>query len=276
MSRDIEKIITKARSNSLQKAGISTIYELITFFPRKITTLEPITSLEGAGIMPGNEYFSNGTLLSLDERRGRQPYYILRFQTEYGIISGFYFVTGRYVYSQLKPNLEYQFIVIRSNNSWTFKKISQLSTINSGHDFRLGNADINSKYLVPVYPKRDNLTSAYFVATHSNIPQQVYKLDLEGLVPRDTIIPTMINLYDIHHPTTVQKYTDCLQQWAILKVFLKLSVIKYINIETTSTLTTAGKLDVEYLKSLSDNLPYTLSNSQKTTIWDILNDITIT
>lgn len=269
---DLTKILTPARTAKLKQAGVTSLFDLLTTFPRRLQKVEPLTTLYNQS-KADSQYFFTGQLVRIEQRKGRRPFLVLHFEGAFSF-SGYYFVTSRYIYSQLKQNLMYQVLVVKQQSFWSIKSLAPVKDTMDTDNFILGKAE-QKQYLVPIYPKTGPLKSSYYLATHRQIPKLLYILDMEGLIPTTDLIPTKINLYNIHHPTSLEAFNKSRQHWLSLKVFLKLCLIKYVSIDQRSLSTQAGELDLAFLKELSGSLPYSLSTSQKNVIWDILQEISI-
>ena len=100
-------------------------------------------------------------------------------------------------------------------------------------------------------------------------------INITGLVPKNTIIPQIINLSNIHKPATRQQHFDAFNQWVAFKVFLKIALIQYLEQNKQQKMAKTAILDKLFLQRLTSNLPFELSSSQKNTIWDILKEIMI-
>lgn len=272
MTSDLYQILTKARVSRLQSIGIGSIYDLLTYFPRKLQFISPLqhTYLHR---QEEKQYFFTGILNNIEQRRGKKPFLVLTLNGKFNF-TGYYFVASRFIYQKLKIGASYQVLVNQKNNLWTIVNLSDSKSETEPNHFILGKA-VEKDYLSPVYPKSKSLTSAYFLAIHRQIPSQLYNINLSGLIPQNNIIPQTINLYDIHHPTNIQSHNDTRAQWLALQVFLKLSLIKYWNIETKKTFTRAASIDNQFIHELIESLPYTLSPTQYTTTMDLIKDMTI-
>lgn len=272
MKSDLTQILSPTRTKKLQEAGINSIYSLLTFFPRRLQYISPLTS-SYQDTSEDRQYFFDGVLQKIEHRRGKRSFLVLYFSGEFNF-SGFYFVTSRYIHQKLKVGNHYQVLVNKKNNLWTIQKVEEYKNNPDEINFIVGRA-IQKDYILPIYPKTGALKSSYYIAIHRQLPRQIYDINIEGLIPPNDLIDGTINLYNIHHPITLEEYRETRDQWTILNVFLKLSLMKYMNTKQKLTQTRAGTLDIDFLKDLSSSLPYTLSNSQKTVIWDIVNELTI-
>jgi RecG-like helicase len=274
MQSDLNQLLTKARADRLHSVGIQSIYSLLTFFPRKIQKVSKLTN--SYSLTKNDEvFFFTGTLTNIESRRGKRPFMLLTLKGDF-VFTGYFFSTVRYIYSKLKVGTMYQVLVSKNNNLWSISKIEEYIPNTNNHYFVLGKLNANSEYLVPIYPKVRSIGSAYFQAIHRQIPSSIYKINLKDLIPQNDIIPLEIDLSNIHHPTTLNNYKSNLNQLAAMNVFLKLSLIKYLNLENKITQTRAGELDKNFYNLLIKSLPYKLSSTQSKTINDILQDIIIT
>ena len=162
----------------------------------------------------------------------------------------------------------------KKGDFWTIEKLKIA-------DNKISNSDQNNNESKPIskskiqakYSQRGILKSAFWEQIHRQIPPQAYILNLQNLVPINSIIPQSINLLGIHKPQEKQEYYNTLNQWTAYQVFLKMSLIRYLDNQKQSKIARSANLDIDFLKKLSGTLPFELSTSQKQTIWDILQEI---
>ncbi len=269
---DLSKVLTPTRVAKLEKAGVFSIFELLTTFPRRLQRVEPLTPLSDLK-KPDTQYFLTAPLVRIEQRRGKRPFLVLHFGGSVQF-SGYYFVTSRYVYAQLKTGIMYQVLADKQQAFWNIKSVVPAKEEVDTSNFILGKAAEQS-YLVPVYPKNGELKSSYWVAIHRQLPKQIYSLDMKGLIPDNDFIPQHIDLHSVHHPLSVEQFIKTKRDWISLRIFLKLALIKYVSLDQQALTSVAGKLDLDYLKQLESQLPFALSPSQDKVINDLLNNLCI-
>jgi RecG-like helicase len=270
MPSGFEHKLTPLQIQKLDKIGIKSMYELITTFPYKLDLLVPFTPIKQA---PNQKYLLNGFVQRFEiVARGRR-FIKVDIAGQYNL-QVYIFNTAPYILGMLNQKNEFQFIIENKNGFWTIEKFAEKKSIQKDR-FILGQAEIKS-YIIPKYLKNLAVVDSTFKAIHSRLTKPDYLLNLAGLVPQNNgLIPEIIDLSHIHHPTSTEQFYTTLNQFTSLKVFLRVALLKYINQISQQKHGLATKLDVEYLKQVTQQLPYSLSDSQKTTIWDILQDLAV-
>jgi RecG-like helicase len=285
------KYLSKSQIQNLKLAGINSLYQLLIFLPCGLENLEPIENYFGKNYISGfgenensetkSKYLLQAKLTSLTKNRGKtgQSYFYLSFNDGMRNTNCYYFASSPYAAKNLIIGNEFQMILTNSNNLWSIEKIVELkvtaTTVSPqgiNPSFKLGQANIQ-KYILPKYSKTGFLTSPFFAQVFNQIPRQFFMLDLVGLVPDNPIIESKIDFWHVHHPQSVSKYHSTMQQWIGLKVFLKLALIQYVEINKEKRYAKASNLDIEFLKNLTGNLTFDLSLSQKNAIWSILSEV---
>jgi RecG-like helicase len=260
------KYLSANQISKLSIVGIKSIYELITLLP---TGIEEILPLErNTQITDKIKYNWRAELINFQKKQGtRAVYWLLEFRSEGRLISVYYFANTSFTQSTLKIGGYYNLVLTCKDRLWSLDKIKPATELEIQKEI--------TKIIRTKYAKIGFLQSAFFEQIHKQLPPEIYALDLQGLVPQNDIIPQTLNLSKIHKPRSKQEYFDCLNQWIALKVFLKVSLIKFLEVSKEQKKARAAILDLGFLKELSANLPFQLSVSQKTTIWELLGDICV-
>lgn len=264
--------LTLEQSRKLNLAGFKSIYDIITYLPFDLQNIKP---LENTYIQPSSDivYLWSGKLVNITHRRGGQQFLVLDFQGTQPL-KAYLFSIAKYTMVNLVLNKNYQLLLIYRKGFWSIDKfaLQQENLIN--HPFILGK--MNTKdYLLPKYSKIGTLQGGYFNQIHKRLKPQDYILNLSGLLPENDIIPESLDLSKIHHPYNLVEYEQALHSWIALKVFLRMSLDKFVSLNSISQYARSGNLNIDFLKHLSSTLPFKLSPTQKTTIWDILQEITV-
>jgi RecG-like helicase len=252
----------------LEKIGITNLYQFITYFPSNLTTIEPFSQTQ---FDSKTKYIANLKLLNFVLKKGKKPFFLLEFQSEFGGLTAYYFTTAKYVFSQLIIGQSYQVILNYKSPFWNIDRLAILQPV-LGDKFILGKAKLQT-WLIPNYPRILGFTSNKFVSLHQKLPTQDYILNLQELIPDNNLIPQNLSLFGIHRPVSMQNFLETKKQYLIFKVFLQEITFRYIDSNLKQKQALAGVLETEFLKGLSSSIPYQLTHTQKTTIWEILQDL---
>lgn len=287
------KYLSKSQIQNLNLAGIDSLYALLIFLPYGVEKLEPIETYFGQNYITSfgetenpearTKYLFQAKLTTFTKNQGKtgQAYFYLIFQSNNRTINCYYFASSPYAAKNLVIGNEFQMILSNSNNLWSVEKIVEFKTNvmvttalpqKTDTPFKLGQAVVK-KYILPKYSKTGFLTSPFFAQVFNQIPRQFFILDLIGLVPDNPIIESKIDFWSIHHPESLTKYHQAIEQWIGLRVFLKLALMQYIEKNKLKKFAKATELEINFLKNLSNNLPFELSLSQKNAIWSILSEV---
>lgn len=262
---------TPLQTKKLESVGIKSIYDLIILFPYKLDTVKPLkqrSHLDPAQTL----YITNSVLIDATKPPGKK-FIILKMLINGIEVNINLFAVSKFTLATLKKGTEYQLLLTMSNGFYNIESFAQLSSYVNTTYFILGKAPLD-QYLVPRYSKQGILSSKFFENLHSKLIPSDYILDLKGLIPSDSIIPLTIDLAKIHHPSSLADFHKTQTDYLMLRVFLKLSLLKYVSEQNQNHQAIAPILDIEYLKSITSSLPYQLTPSQKQTIWEIIQDIT--
>jgi RecG-like helicase len=245
---------------------------LITYLPFDLQNIKPLENINASPNLD-TIYLWSGKLVNITHRKGNKPFLILDFQGNQ-TIKAYLFSLAKYTMANLVLNKTYQLLLAYRKGFWTIDKFALQQETLTTHPFILGKMILRD-YLMPKYSKIGVLQSSYFNQIFRRLKPQDYILNLKGLLPQNDLIPEYLDLSKIHSPSSLIEYENTLHSWIALKVFLRTSLDKFINMESKSKPAKSGPLNMNLLKHLSSNLPFELSPTQKTTIWDILQDITV-
>lgn len=264
--------LTLEQSRKLNLAGFKSIYDIITYLPFDLQNIKP---LKNTHTQPNSDtiYLWSGKLVNITHRRGGQQFLVLDFEGTQPL-KAYLFSIAKYTMASLILNKKYQLLLIYRKGFWSIDKFALQQENLISHPFILGK--MNAKdYTLPKYSKIGPLHSGYFNQIHKRLKHQDYILNLKGLLPENDIIPESLDLSKIHYPHNLMEYEQTLHSWIALKVFLRMSLDKFVSLNSANKCARSGNLNIDFLKHLSSTLPFKLSPTQKTTIWDILQEITV-
>ncbi len=135
---------------------------------------------------------------------------------------------------------------------------------------------LHSGRIVPIYPEHENLTSKIFRRIIKGIIPYLRQWD--EILPAETLkkyklSPLASALTEIHSPTSLenlQTAKDRLSFDELLVTQLTFQQVKnYLKDQTARPI----PFDIEIIKGILENLSFTLTESQKKSLWEILQDI---
>lgn len=262
----LKDITTPKQLADLASAGITTLYQLVTYFPFRVETIHPMTSI----IEDNQLYICEGIIQSIHQKSHSSPL-VIEINVDARVIMLYYFGRGEFVRKSLHIGHMYQFLCIKKNSFLNVRRFSQKREPLLDESFVLGRSQI--KHIIqPVYERSKQLSNTLLQQIHRKIPRSGYILDVTGLLPHE-LLGDNIDLFFIHHPQSVSSWFSAKQKWNTMHVFLNTMLIRYIQKENNTKKGIISTLDISTLRSITKTLPYSLSNSQKLAIWEILQDI---
>jgi RecG-like helicase len=272
--------LSASQLQKLSQVGIKTLYELITFLPFGLEVMVPYGSsdnLFGQNIAKDSKvkeleigYFLEAELVSIEQRQSSRSFSVLRVHNqEYGDLNLYFFGTSAYVMRDLVVGATYQFLLKKKGDFWSASKFVVASNEVIETHFVLGKASTKVYYL-PKYHKTGILQSAFFRQVFSQLRSSNFLINLDGMFPQNDVLPIVIDLAHVHRPQSPQQFMATVELWNTFLAFLRLSLVKYLESQSEQILVDSTEVDLEFLKLLVGSLPYDLSDSQKSTTWQIL------
>jgi RecG-like helicase len=266
---------TPLQVNKLNSVGFYDLYSFITYLPFDIVKITPLVNIYTTPIQ-GQTYLTSGRLKLITHRTGKQRFLVLDFEGDFDLRC-YLFSVASFTLKALQIGQNYQLLLTYNTSGfWSIEKFAPLKdTLSNQKNFILGQAE-SRDYLLPKYIKSGEMRNGDFHNLHRKLIPTDYLLNLDGLIPENSILPQILDLSGIHKPTSSENYRQTSQHWTALKVYLRLVLLRYIDEMNQETFALSGKLDLDFLKRLIAKLPFELSNSQKTVIWEILQEVTET
>lgn len=270
---DLGKRFTKVQIEKLESVGFGSIYDVLTFFPLGVEKILPLQN-PFQNESERSKFLWEGELEEVEQKYGKNNFLILGFRGETFNLRAYFFSKAKFVLKTLKTGQSYQILLKKSKSFWVVEKLAILNSDYPRIDFPmiLGRAKMKS-YLQTHYSKKGILHPPYFKNIFSKLKREDFVLNLEGLVPDNNLIPKTIDLYEVHYPTSYENYKKTLDEWTSFKVFLRLSLMKFLDSQKDTRLAKESELDLDFLKRASSNLPFDLSISQKQAVWEVLQEV---
>ena len=265
---------SKLQISRLTEAGFNSLYDLVTYFPFRLQNLIPFTSQHKQSNEGSFQYLFTAEIIHIEFRKVGAGYFLVSLLGGNGQRAEAYlFQNHNYIWSELKVGLTFQWILqISAKNFLNILKWSSFKGYQDNKFFVLGQAKMQN-WLAPVYSKKATLTSSKIYLLHQKLNNHDYILNLEGLVPSNQFFPSQLDLSQIHKPESIEAYRKAKTDWITFKLFLKMATYKQIKLSSDVLIAKKANIKLKNVKLINNSIPFALTASQKTTIWDILNRI---
>ena len=247
----------------LEKLGFD-LYKLITYIPFRLETISPFLNEEASS------YFISGTIGAILNKGKHSTVEIITKHNKTVILYDF---AKKTTYFKSIHGTQYQILFIKNNNYLTIVDIAQKSGIES-ETFELGKLS-NKIYYRPVYSQLNyQIRSKQINKIITSLPSHLFKLNLIGLVPENNLIPQLLDLENIHKPTSLESFNQGINSWNNFQAYLNLVFLSNLNQTIITKETLITKLDKTLIDEYQEKLNIKLSNSQTLAINKILSNIT--
>ncbi len=261
-------------SSRLRKLNISTIDDLINHYPFRYEN--PGESKNIAEIYPGDSTSSNGQIWQIKNVRTRFGKFLTLATVNDGTASiEVVWFNQPFLTKTIKQGSK----ISLSGKIGLFSHRPTL--VNPAYDLltSITQKSIPTQGLVPVYPETAGISSKWIRSKiREIIPVSVKKIEEtlpEETLKRNKIIGRKDALLKIHFPKTIKQITQARKRLAFDELLI--THLKTLKIKRDWKTKTKGKslqTNQEKILALTANLPFTLTNSQKKVLKEILADTT--
>ncbi len=260
----------------LKVAGIRTLYDLITYLPSGIYRILPLSKFDREAT-DRPRYLDQAVLQKVVQRQTRRRFLLLEWRSQITnwTYQTYFFSLTKFTLKSLQVGQIYQLLLVYQNNFWNLEKYSLYKATTLTEQRLVLGASVIKDYVDVYYSQLGGLKSDFFKSVHSKLLTSDYILNLTGLVLPNEIFPEIINLEKVHKPITYQDYKTNLDQWISFQVYLKIATNRFLSQQTQQQFGLATNLDLNFLRSMSQALPFKLSESQKLAIWQLLQDLQV-
>jgi len=261
----------------LQKLGIETARDLLWHFPARYEDFSQIYKI--AELEPGQHATVRGVIENVKSRRTWQRHIALveaEISDDSGTIRAVWF-NQPYLASALRPGRIANFAgkVSMSDEGELYLSHPAYELIgNQKSDIR--SQTMHTARLVPIYPETYGLTSRGLRFLIQPILKSVERFPewIPGEILKENDLPEINRaLYSIHFPQNIEDAATAKKRF----VFEDLFLLQLYNLEQKLKLAEetapAVKTDIERLKNLIAELPFELTQSQKKSLWEIIQDL---
>ena len=265
------KYITAKQLSNLKSLGISTIYDLVYYFPR---AYDDRTNIKKIGELKFNEYVVlKATVMSVVNLTVRNGKKIVKAMVSDGTgIMEILWFGMPYIKKSLKIGEEYLFI-------GQTKKSAVFQLINPEYKLFFGQQKVSEGEILPIYSSNKNITQNslrklvekflvnflnYF---EENIPKE--------LIKEYKIMERKSAVKNIHYPVSMKEIEEAKRRFAIEELLiLELGILKNrFIIENSNSKNYEVEGKKEKVREFLSKLTFNLTNAQKKVIKEIYDEI---
>lgn len=246
--------------------GIRNLGDLITYWPRRYDNYSNITSI--ADIAPGAVTVS-GTITNAKGRYVRRGMHITEAQVDDGT-GGVRLVWFNQPYraASLKSGEQY---FVSGNYELSRQRFALTNpTIELAKDFT-----VNTARIIPIYKETKGITSRQIRAA---VQAALAAITLQDTLPAWLVQDNKLLTYAdavraIHFPESTEQLRDARRRLGFEEVFGLSLASQYIKREQQLERALPVSFDSDLAKRFVSRLPFTLTDGQRATIWQILQDM---
>ncbi len=253
----------------LKKMGITSVRDLLWHFPTRYEDFSQIYKI--ADLIPNQEATIQGVVEEVSGRRAwRRNLYVTEvvIRDDSGSIRAVWF-NQPYIKNTLQPGRVANFSGKVSGKEDIYLSNPTYELVKEAHETR------HTARIVPVYPETKGLTSKgirYLIK-----PVLDHLPELEDPLPRAMLsrehLPDVNHaLHDIHFPLELPEALRAKERFAFEDLFF----LQLFNVKQKLTLAEQSApsfpTDLPFIKDLLEHLPFSLTFSQKRSLWEILKD----
>ena len=265
------KYITAKQLSNLKSLGISTVYDLVYYFPR---AYDDRTNIKKIGELKFNEYVVlKATVMSVINLTVRNGKKIVKAMVSDGTgIMEILWFGMPYIKKSLKIGEEYLFI-------GQTKKAAVFQLINPEYKLFSGQQKVSESEILPIYSSNKNITQNslrklvekflvnflnYF---EENIPKE--------LIKEYKIMERRSAVKNIHYPVSMKEIEEAKRRFAIEELLiLELGILKNrFIIENSNSKNYEVEGKKEKVREFLSQLTFNLTNAQKKVIKEIYDEI---
>lgn len=259
----------------LNKLGIATVYDLLTYFPRTYEDQSVLTHI--ADLHAGETATVSGTIVNLHEQSGRRGLSILTafLNDGTGILQVTWF-NQKYLKNKLKTGRR---VFVRGKPTYAFGGQGQFA-MSQLHYFQILDKDEKPEGLcgiLPVYPATERLNQKFFRTLMEEALSELP--ELPELIPEDIgrayhLMGRAAALRAIHFPPDGETLKKARYRLAFSELYLIQCGLLLLKKQSQETdLGIRFQPNGPLVKKVTANLPFTLTNDQQRTWQEICRDM---
>ena len=259
----------------LNKLGIATVYDLLTYFPRTYEDQSVLTHI--ADLHAGETATVSGTIVNLHEQSGRRGLSILTafLNDGTGILQVTWF-NQKYLKNKLKTGRR---VFVSGKPTYAFGGQGQFA-MSQLHYFQILDKDEKPEGLcgiLPVYPATERLNQKFFRTLMAEALSELP--ELPKLIPEDIgrayhLMGRAAALRAIHFPPDGETLKKARYRLAFSELYLIQCGLLLLKKQSQETdLGIRFRPNGPLVKKVTANLPFTLTNDQQQTWQEICRDM---
>ena len=259
----------------LNKLGIATVYDLLTYFPRTYEDQSMLTHI--ADLYAGETATVSGTIVNLHEQSGRRGLSILTafLNDGTGILQVTWF-NQKYLKNKLKTGRR---VFVSGKPTYAFGGQGQFA-MSQLHYFQILDKDEKPEGLcgiLPVYPATERLNQKFFRTLMAEALSELP--ELPELIPEDIgrayhLMGRAAALRAIHFPPDGETLKKARYRLAFSELYLIQCGLLLLKKQSQETdLGIRFQPNGPLVKKVTANLPFTLTNDQQRTWQEICRDM---
>jgi len=271
---DIRGIQTRFLSK-LKKLGIETVKDLLLYIPIRYEDFSKIYTIED--LIPNQEATITAEVLSIQSRNTwKRNLYLVEaeLQDVTGTIRATWF-NQPYIKNVLAPGRHANF----AGKITESKKTGEIYLSNPTYELVSEHAHHETKHtgrIIPIYRETKGLTSKGIRFLIQ--PALKEKIEIPDIIPkaiRETLefpdIQTAIQ--SVHFPDTIEDALSAKRRFAFEDLFLLQIITLQERMKIAAKKAHSIQIDISFIKSTLETLPFELTESQKRSLWEIIKDI---
>lgn len=272
------KLVGAKQQKLLARLGLKTIQDLLFYFPRRYEDLSAIRVITSA--KPNEKLTIQAIVSSIESKkspRKRMSLTIAVLSDISGSIEAVWF-NQPYLIDVLKKNTEAIF-----SGKVVFSKGLRLILQNPRYEIIKKSEKTNAKEnlihtgrIVPVYPETQGITSRYLrflVSQALPLAESLPEWIPSSILKKERSLPISQAVQQLHFPSSFKLLDKAQKRIAFGDLLILQLFLQELHNKRTRHHSIAIPFADKQIKAFVDSLPFTLTNAQRRTAWEIIKDL---
>lgn len=259
----------------LKKLGVETIRDLLLHSPSRYLDFSVISKIQD--VRPGETFTIQGQITSISNKRTwKRKLNITEaiIEDDTGSIKAIWF-NQPFIAHRLKNG---QFINFSGKISIQNSRVAGLEAYFSNPAYEpLGKAELaHTGRIIPIYPETAGLTSRwirFLIKQALRYAPQMPEIIPQEISTKENFPPIKDVMKNLHFPSSLGSALKTKKQLAFQELLITQLVVLNLKNQTKNKKAPPLKTDIESIKDFISRLPFTLTNAQKKSAWQILQDM---
>lgn len=259
----------------LKKLGIETIQDLLLHSPSRYLDFSVIAKIRD--IRPNETFTIQGQIVSISNKRTwKRKINITEaiIEDDTGSIKAIWF-NQPFIAHRLKKG---QFVNFSGKIAIQNSRIAGLEAYFSNPAYEpLGKTELaHTGRIIPIYPETAGLTSRwirFLMKQALRYAPQIPEIIPPEISAKENFPPIKDVIKNLHFPENLNSALKAKKQLAFQELLITQLVVLNLKSQTKDKKAPPLKTDIESIKDFISRLPFTLTNAQKKSAWQILQDM---